>query len=71
MRRSLALADRDMLVMGPEGALSGCAIAQPASRLHFPPAHDIRGTGVIDDYYHRELADVETLDQGWSGATAS
>ena len=70
MRRSLTLGDRDMLVMGPEGELSGYAIAQPASRLHFPPAHDMRGTGVIDDHYHRELADVETRDRGWSGATA-
>lgn len=70
MTRSLTLTDRDMLVMGPEGALSGYAIAQPASRLHFPPAHDIAGTGVIDDYYYRELADVARLDRDGDGATA-
>lgn len=70
MTRSLALRDRDILVMGPPEDLDGYVIAQPASRLHFPPAHDITGTGAIDDYYHRELADCVTLSNGGEGATA-
>ena len=70
MRRSLTLPDRDMLVMGSAEALEGYAIAQPASRLHFPPAHDITGTGVIDDFYHPDLADPDTLADGGTGATA-
>ena len=70
MRRSLALPDRDMLVMGPAEALEGYVIAQPASRLHFPPAHDITRTGVIDDFYHPDLADPDTLADGGTGAMA-
>ena len=70
MRRSLTLPDRDMLVMGPAEALEGYVIAQPASRLHFPPAHDITRTGVIDDFHHPDLADPATLAGGGAGATA-
>lgn len=70
MTRSLTLKDRDMLVMGPSEDLTGYVIAQPASRLHFPPAHDITGTGVIDDYYHPDLADPTVLANGGEGATA-
>ena len=70
MRRSLALADRDMRVGGAAGALDGYLVAQPASRLHFPPAHDISGIGVIDDFHHRELADPETPADGGGGALA-
>ena len=70
MTRSLTLRDRDMMVMGTSDALEGYVIAQPASRLHFPPAHDISGTGVIDDYYHPELADPATLADGGERATA-
>lgn len=70
MTRSLTLQDRDMMVMGSSESLEGYIIAQPASRLHFPPAHDIRGTGVIDDYYHPELADPATLAEGGENATA-
>lgn len=70
MRRSLTLADRDMLVMGPLEDIEGYAIAQPASRLHFPPAHDITGTGVIDDFYHPELADLTALANRGTGSTA-
>lgn len=70
MRRSLTLPDRDMLVTGPGDALEGYVIAQPASRLHFPPAHDIGGTGVIDDFHHPDLADPATLEGGGTGATA-
>ncbi|KIC51813.1 hypothetical protein RA29_00435 [Tateyamaria sp. ANG-S1] len=70
MMRSLTLRDRDMMVMGPPDDLAGYVIAQPASRLHFPAAHDIAGTGVIDDYYHPELANPVALDQGSEGANA-
>lgn len=70
MNRSLTLRDRDMLVIGPSDGLTGYVIAQPASRLHFPSAHDITGTGVIDDYYHPDLADPFALAQGGEGATA-
>ena len=70
MTRSLALQDRDMMVLGPPEELQGYIIAQPASRLHFPPAHDITGTGVIDDYFHLELAALAALDEGGKGANA-
>jgi hypothetical protein len=70
MRRSLTLSDRDMMVMGAPEAPAGYVIAQPASRLHFPPAHDIGGTGVIDDFYHPDLADPELLAEGSEGAMA-
>ncbi|MGR3804869.1 hypothetical protein [Marinibacterium profundimaris] len=69
MTRSLSLLDRDMRVIGPADDLDGYVIAQPASRLHFPPAHDITGTGVIDDFHHRDLTDIATLDGG-EGAAA-
>lgn len=69
MTRSLTLRDRDMMVLGPSCGLEGYVIAQPASRLHFPPAHDIIGTGVIDDYYHSDLANPKALE-GSYGATA-
>ena len=69
MNRSLTLRDRDMMVMGSPENLNGYVIAQPASRLHFPPAHDITGTGVIDDYYHPDLADPTVLANGGEGAT--
>ena len=70
MRRSLTLPDRDMIVMGGPEALEGYVIAQPASRLHFPPAHDITGTGVIDDFYHPDLADPAALTNGGAGGAA-
>ncbi|MEM9778412.1 MAG: hypothetical protein AAF813_00755 [Pseudomonadota bacterium] len=69
MKRSLTLRDRDMLVLGSPGNLGGYVIAQPAARLHFPPAHDISGTGVIDDFYHPDLADPMALANGGTGAT--
>ncbi len=70
MKRSLTLRDRDLMVLdGPE-ELRGYIIAQPASRLHFPPAHDITGTGVIDDFYHPELANPKALDRGSDGSNA-
>ena len=70
MRRSLTLPDRDMLVMGSAEELEGYVIAQPASRLHFPPAHDITGTGVIDDFHHPDLVDPDTLADEGAGAMA-
>jgi len=58
MERSLGLTDRDMFVgdggTGPEGY----AISQPATPLHFPPLFDIAGIGVIDDWYHRDFAEL-------------
>jgi hypothetical protein len=68
MKRSLTLGDRDMLLAGPADALDGYVIAQPASRLHFPSAHDIAGIGVIDDYFHADYADPSVLRNGGKGA---
>ena len=68
MKRSLTLTDRDMLVTRDGEDLSGYVIAQPASRLHFPPAHDITGVGVIDDFYHPDLADIRNLVGSDGGA---
>src|SRR4029079_6706799 len=70
MKRSLTLRDRDMLVTASPGDLDGYGIAQPASRLHFPPAHDIAATGIIDDYFHTEFADPADLKNGGRGATS-
>ena len=70
MTRSLTLRDRDMLVLGSPQDLDGYVVAQPASRLHFPPAHSIGATGVIDDFYHRELSDPAILADGSDGAEA-
>ncbi len=70
MTRSLTLGDRDMLVSGPSDRLNGYVIAQPASRLHFPPAHDISATGVIDDFFHSDFADPAHLGNEGAGATA-
>ncbi|APX12371.1 hypothetical protein [Tateyamaria omphalii] len=70
MARSLTLPDRDMMVLAPTDQLDGYVIAQPASRLHFPPAHDISRTGVIDDYFHVDFGETETLAQNGEGATA-
>ncbi|SFJ01447.1 hypothetical protein [Albimonas pacifica] len=70
MRRSLTLADRDMRVGGPAEDVAGYLVAQPASRLHVPPAHDLSPIGVIDDFHHRDLADPESLANGGRGALA-
>lgn len=70
MRKSLTLQDRDMLVAGSAGTLDGYVIAQPASRLHFPPAHDISATGVIDDFFHREYANPTQRQEGAAAASA-
>lgn len=68
MRRSLTLQDRDMMVLGSADDVEGYAIAQPASRLHFPPAHDITRTGVVDDFYHRDLRTTARLGDQGAGA---
>lgn len=70
MRRSLTLQDRDMLVVGPQGSPEGYAIAQPASRLHFPPAHDISETGVVDDYFHNDYSNPSELQGSGRGAAS-
>lgn len=70
MRRSLTLPDRAMLVSGSSDSLDGYVIAQPASRLHFPPAHDIFATGVIDDFFHRQYADPAGIQDGGAAAMA-
>lgn len=70
MTRSLTLPDRDVLVMGPAETIDGYVIAQPASRLHFSPGHDITGTGVIDDFYHLELANPTSLANEGAGSMA-
>lgn len=68
MKRSRTMKDRDMLVVGPPDALDGYAIAQPASRLHFPPAHDITATGIVDDYFHRDYSSPANTRDGGEGA---
>lgn len=70
MKRCLTLKDRDMLVVGSPDNLDGYVIAQPASRLHFPPAHDITATGMIDDYYHPEYSNPSRTQNGGTAATA-
>lgn len=70
MKKSLSFKDRDMLVAGPPDTLEGYAIAQPASRLHFPPAHDISATGVIDDFFHRQYADPAKAQGAGASAQA-
>jgi hypothetical protein len=70
MKRSLTFEDRDMLVAGSPDALEGYVIAQPASRLHFPPAHDITATGVIDDYFHGEYSNPAKMQDGAGSATS-
>lgn len=70
MRRCLTMDDRDMLVCGTAEALEGYVIAQPVSRLHFPPAHDVRATGVIDDYYHTEYSEPAELHDHGNNASS-
>lgn len=70
MKKSLMLPDRDMLVSGPRDALDGYVVAQPASRLHFPPAHDISAIGAVDDFFHRQYADPTRLLDGGASARA-
>lgn len=57
-----------MFVAGSLNTLSGYVIAQPASRLHIPVAHDISNIGVIDDYFHRNFSDPTKMQDGAEGA---
>ncbi|MCR8724239.1 hypothetical protein [Frigidibacter sp. ROC022] len=70
MTRSLTLTDRDMRVAGTGPAMTGYVIAQPATPLHFPAAHDFSGIGVIDDYYATEFADPAALSGSGGSAAA-
>lgn len=70
MKSSLTLNDRDMLVTGPPGTPTGYVIAQPASRLHFPAAHDIASIGSIDDFFHGDYADPQIVEGGGQGAAS-
>ncbi len=58
MRKSLTLTDRDMMVTEAGGRGSGYAIAHPATPLHLPAAHDPKGIGMIDDYFHEAFAEI-------------
>ncbi|MEL6619803.1 MAG: hypothetical protein AAFP16_13065 [Pseudomonadota bacterium] len=57
MEKSLTLPDRDMFVSDVGAGVTGYAISQPATSLHFPPSHDISTVGVIDDFHHGALVD--------------
>ncbi len=70
MRRSLTLTDRDMFVSDVGGKIQGYAISQPATRLHFPAAHDISDVGVIDDFFHDQMRNPQSLEAEGSGAAA-
>jgi len=70
MRYSLTLRDRDMFVAGAPGEVRGYVIAQPVSPLHVPAAHDIAATGLIDDFYDRDFADVPAVSGGGAEAAA-
>src|SRR5262245_25907654 len=61
MRRSLIFKDRDMLVAIAAGELRGYVIAQPIAPLLLPAAHEITATGVIDDFYAEDFADVSAM----------
>src|SRR5579859_1981706 len=69
IRYSLTLKDRDMFVAGAPRGMRGYVIAQPASPLLIPAAHNIRALGVIDDFYDLDFADVSAVSHG--GATAA
>jgi len=58
MRYSLTLKDRDMLVADGANGLAGYIIAQPIAGLIVPAAHDIKRTGVIDDFYDTDFATI-------------
>lgn len=70
MKHSLTLTDRDMFVAATEGMFRGYAISQPATWLHFPSAHDISSTGVIDDYFHNEIETAEIASSRTDSAQA-
>lgn len=64
MEKSLTLPDRDMFVSDVDEQITGYAISQPATALHFPTPHAIGGVGVIDDYYHEAFSDPAQLHEG-------
>ncbi len=66
MRRSLALKDRDMLVVVESGEVHGYVIAQPISPLLVPAAHEVAAIGVIDDFYDDDFASVSTVSNNGS-----
>jgi hypothetical protein len=68
MRYSLTLKDRDMFVAGAPGKMRGYVIAQPVSRLLIPAAHDIGATGVFDDFYDLDFANVSAVSNGGASA---
>ena len=70
MRFSLTLTDREMFVAEEADGVNGYVIAQPIASLLVPPAHDIAGTGVIDDFYSRDLASATSLSNGGASASA-
>ncbi|MFV2053083.1 hypothetical protein [Aliiroseovarius sp. YM-037] len=70
MDRSLTLPDRDMFVSERGGDVDGYAISQPATALHFPAAHDVAGTGFIDDYFHSDFENPDRLGRDGLAATA-
>lgn len=70
MTRSLTLPDRDMFISETAGQLRGYAISQPATPLHFPPAHDIASIGVVDDFFHDAIEDAQSLRDDHAKAVA-
>ncbi len=67
MTKSLSLTDRDMRVARNGAGLDGYVVAQPATPLHFPPPHDISAIGVIDDFFHTDIADPKALARDGAG----
>ena len=70
MTRSLTLEDRDMFISRSGGSVSGYAISQPATRMHFPVPHDISGVGVIDDFFHSSMENPQQLAGDIKAASA-
>ena len=68
MEKSLTLPDRDMAIIGARGAVEGYVISQPVTPLHLPPAHDIAGTGIVDDFHHAGISDPAKLSGSGAGA---
>ncbi|MEM9196394.1 MAG: hypothetical protein AAGD12_00965 [Pseudomonadota bacterium] len=61
MAKSQTFPDRDMIVAEPRAGLTGYAIAQPATALHFPAPHDVEPVGFVDDFFHVVLDDPQEL----------
>ncbi|MCF6444854.1 hypothetical protein [Nereida sp. MMG025] len=57
-----------LFVARQDGAFAGYAVSQPATPLHFPTAHAIAGTGIVDDFHHVDLADWSNADAPTDGA---